>query len=241
MPMNVPQPSLGLFFLMVSFLPIAGWAQKPKPVTPEERVAQYGAQVQERLAPLLNAHPISYPLSKMALIGLKDEKMLELYLAGKDDVYHLIKRYPILAASGQSGPKLREGDCQVPEGFYAIGFLNANSRYHLSLRVNYPNTEDRQHAKAEGRTNLGGDIMIHGKSASAGCIAIGDPAIEEVFVLAHTVGIKNIQIIISPIDFRTRPMSDVQTENPKWLKPLYERIKTALEKFKDTKGQNSPK
>jgi len=197
--------------------------------TVEERVAQYGEQVQKRLAPLLEAKSLVYPISKMMLIGLKDEKILELHLAGKDGVYHLIKRYPILAASGKAGPKLREGDLQVPEGFYAIEFLNANSRYHLSLRVNYPNAEDRQHAKEEWRTNLGGDIMIHGKAGSVGCIAIGDPAIEEVFVLAHIVGLKNIEVIISPIDFRTRPMSDVPTENPKWLKPLYERIKKALE------------
>ena len=228
--MTTLQPRYCLFFLMTSFCSITGCAQKS--ATAEERVAQYGKQVQERLAPLLEAHPLSYPLKKMTLIGLKDEKVLELHLAGKDGVYHLIRRYPVLAASGSAGPKLREGDGQVPEGFYAIEFLNANSRFHLSLRVGYPNKEDRQHAKAEGREKLGGDIMIHGGAASIGCIAIGDPGIEEVFVLAHTVGIKNIQVIISPVDFRTRPMSDVQTENPNWLKPLYERIRIALEEFK---------
>jgi len=225
--------NLCLLFLTVSF-PFIGVCARAA-ATVEGRVAQYGEQVQQRLAPLLNAQSLAYPLCKMMLIGLKDEKILELHLAGTDGVYRLIKRYPILAASGKSGPKLREGDLQVPEGFYAIEFLNANSRYHLSLRVNYPNPEDRQRAKEEGRTNLGGDIMIHGKAASIGCIAIGDPAIEEVFVLAHIVGLENIGVIISPIDFRTRPMSEVNAENPKWLKPLYERIKTALEDFKEKK------
>ena len=229
--MSVSQGCFHLLALVVSFSVVTGCSRAS--ATVEERIAQYGAKVQERLAPLLAARSLSYPLEKMTLIGLKDEKIVELYLAGKDGVYYLVKRYPILAASGTSGPKLREGDCQVPEGFYAIEFLNPNSKYHLSLRVNYPNKEDRQHAKEEGRVNLGGDIMIHGKAASIGCIAIGDPAIEEVFVLAHTVGLKNIQVIISPIDFRTRPMSDVQTEKPKWLKPLYERIHVALEHFKE--------
>jgi len=229
--MGVSQSCFYLLALVMSCSFAAGCTRAS--ATVEGRIAQYGEQVQKRLAPLMAARPLSYPLSKMMLIGLKDEKVLELHLAGADGVYHLIKRYPILAASGTSGPKLKEGDCQVPEGFYAIEFLNPNSKYHLSLRVNYPNAEDRQHARAEGRGNLGGDIMIHGKAASIGCIAIGDPAIEEVFFLAHTVGLKNIQVIISPIDFRTRPLSDVQSEKPKWLKPLYGRIQVALEDFKE--------
>ena len=228
--MGMPQGCFHLLVLVMSCSFVTGCVRAS--ATVEERIAQYGAQMQERLAPLMAACSLSYPLEKMTLIGLKDEKILELHLAGEDGVYHLIKRYPILAASGKSGPKLREGDRQVPEGFYAIELLNPNSKHHLSLRVNYPNKEDRQHAKEEGRGNLGGDIMIHGKAASIGCIAIGDPAIEEVFFLAHTVGLKNIQVVISPIDFRARSMGDVQTEKPKWLKPRYERIQAALEHFK---------
>ncbi|MCL1920476.1 MAG: hypothetical protein FWG50_05270 [Kiritimatiellaeota bacterium] len=215
-------------FWMASLCAAAGCGRA---ATVEERVAQYGDLAMKRLAPLMAAQALPYPLTKMALIGLKDEKVLELRLAGKDGVYRMVKRYPILAASGTSGPKLREGDLQVPEGFYTVESLNPNSRYHLSLRVGYPNKEDRRHAKEEGRANLGGDIMIHGDAVSVGCIAIGDPAVEEVFVLAHAVGLKNIQVIISPIDFRTRPVSDVPADKPKWLKPLYERIHAALEKF----------
>ena len=73
-----------------------------------------------------------------------------------------------------------EGDKQVPEGFYRIELLNPNSRYHLSLRVNYPNADDIERAREDRRDllNLGGDIMIHGGAESIGCIAIGNPAIE---------------------------------------------------------------
>jgi murein L,D-transpeptidase YafK len=110
--------------------------------------------------------------------------------------------------------------------------LNPNSRYHLSLRVNYPNAEDKKHAKTEGRTNLGGDIMIHGKPLSIGCIAIGDPASEEVFILAAKTGIKNIKLLISPVDFRVRPLKDVQLKTPIWLKPLYERLKAEMDNYK---------
>jgi murein L,D-transpeptidase YafK len=197
-----------------------------------ERVAKYEAAVHHRLAPLFKAQSIPYPPAKFTLIVLKEEKKLELHVPGTNGQYQLIKTYPILAASGTAGPKLKEGDLQVPEGFYEIEALNPNSRYHLSLRVNYPNAEDKKHAKTEGRTNLGGDIMIHGKALSIGCIAIGDPASEEVFILAAKTGIKNIKLLISPVDFRVRPLKDVQLKTPIWLKPLYERLKAEMDNYK---------
>ena len=65
--------------------------------------------------------------------------------------WKLIHRYSVLAASGVAGPKLRQGDKQVPEGVYGISFLNPSSRYDVSLRVNYPNAFDRQMAAKDGR------------------------------------------------------------------------------------------
>jgi murein L,D-transpeptidase YafK len=126
--------------------------------TTAERVASYGAS--------------------FTLIGLKAEKRLELWAPDAAGRPRLIKTYPILAASGGAGPKLREGDRQVPEGLYAIESLNPNSRFHLSLRIDYPNAADRRRAQAEARTGLGGDIMIHGSNVSIGCLAMGDPAAE---------------------------------------------------------------
>ena len=215
--------------LMIACSVLTGCAQS---ATIAERVAQYEAAVHQRLAPLFKAQALPYPPTKFTLIALKEEKKLELHVPGTNGQYRLIKTYPILAASGTAGPKLKEGDLQVPEGFYEIEALNPNSRYHLSLRVNYPNTEDKKHAKTEARTNLGGDIMIHGCAASIGCIAIGDPASEEVFILAAKTGIKNIQLLISPIDFRVRPLKDVQQKKPTWIKPLYERLKAEMDNYK---------
>ena len=216
--------------LMISCSVIVGCAQA---ATIAERVAKYEAAVNQRLTPLFKAQSIPYPPTKFTLIALKEEKKLELHVPGTNGQYRLIKTYPILAASGTAGPKLKEGDLQVPEGFYEIESLNPNSRYHLSLRVNYPNAEDKKHAKEEERTNLGGDIMIHGKALSIGCIAIGDPASEELFILAAKTGIKNIQLLISPIDFRVRPLKDVQQKKPTWIKPLYERLKAEMENYKN--------
>ena len=69
-------------------------------------------------------------------------------------------------------------DGQIPEGIYGIGYLNPNSSYYFSLKVTYPNASDRARAKADGRTNLGGDIMIHGQAVTIGCVPVGDDAID---------------------------------------------------------------
>lgn len=121
---------------------------------------------------------------------------------------------------------------QVPEGFYAIESLNPNSAYHLSLRVSYPNAQDRLQAKAEGRTKLGGDIMIHGKALSAGCLAMGDEAAEELFVLAALTGIDRIRVILSPVDFRKTELPADLPPLPAWVSTLHASLKTELLKFK---------
>jgi Uncharacterized protein conserved in bacteria len=203
-----------------------------KNATVEERVAQYGDIVQARLAPLFVASEIACPPPSITLVGLKEEKKLELYAPAADGSQKLIKTYPILAASGTAGPKLKEGDKQVPEGFYKIESLNPNSRFHLSLRVNYPNAEDKQRAAKEGRAKLGGDIMIHGNSVSIGCLAMGDPAAEELFILAAKTGLANIEVLLCPVDFRARPNFQPPASAPSWTAELYNRLKTKLAEFK---------
>ena len=193
-----------------------------------DRVSQFSDSVQERLAPLFAAKGVPYPPSKVTLVGLKEERTLQLYAAGTNGQYRLIRSYPILAASGKSGPKLREGDLQVPEGMYRIESLNPNSRFHLSLRINYPNEGDRAQAKTEGRKNLGGDIMIHGNAVSIGCLAMGDTAAEELFVLAARTGLRNVQVILSPVDFRVRQIPRPKPGEPEWIGNLYVTIKTEL-------------
>ena len=122
------------------------------------------------------------------------------------------------------GPKLKQGDRQVPEGIYHISRLNPNSNYHLSMKVDYPNQFDRDHAIDDGRTDLGGDIFIHGKAVSAGCLAMGDAAIEELFVLSAQVGTDNIRVIIAPSDPRLRPLDTTHPSLPLWTTELYEEI-----------------
>jgi murein L,D-transpeptidase YafK len=138
-----------------------------------------------------------------------------------------VRSYPIRAASGVLGPKLRQGDRQVPEGLYRIELLNPNSRFHVSLRVNYPNQFDRRMAVSEGRARLGGDIMIHGNRVSIGCLAMGDAAAEDLFVLAADTGLQRIDVILAPVDLRYRPRP-ATPDLPGWISTLYADIRAAL-------------
>lgn len=200
-----------------------------------QRVETYGEHVRQRLEPAFVAAQVNYPPSEFTLIGLKGEKSLELWAPDKQGRPRLIKTYPILAASGRPGPKLREGDLQVPEGIYAIESLNPNSRFHLSLRVNYPNAEDRRRAREDARTQLGGDIMIHGSDASIGCLAMGDPASEELFVLAALTGPSKIRVILSPVDFRKKAVVTLPAGQPSWVPELHVKIAAELAKYDTAK------
>ncbi len=156
---------------------------------------------------------------RVILLAIKSERTLHVFAAPDGGPPVWLATFPILAASGTAGPKLREGDRQVPEGLYAIESLNPNSRYHLALRVNYPSDEDRQQAKMDGRTDLGGDIMIHGGAGSVGCIALGDPAIEELFWLVATAGHTRVECVITP---SRAPLADLTAKSPSWLSARYD-------------------
>ncbi|MGC5779994.1 L,D-transpeptidase family protein [Methylobacterium sp. NFXW15] len=95
--------------------------------------------------------------------------------------YVFIKSFPICRWSGQLGPKQRNGDRQVPEGFYSVARrqMNPNSSYHLSFDVGYPNEYDRAH----GRT--GSAIMVHGICSSMGCFAMTNGTVEEIYAIAR--------------------------------------------------------
>ncbi len=196
--------------------------------TVDDRLREYGSTSRARLKPYFDAKQVPYPPARLTLVGLKQERQLEIYAAGQNQELQYIHTYPILGASGGPGPKQKEGDHQVPEGIYAVEWLNPNSLYHVSFRIGYPNEFDRAQAQVEGRTNLGGDIMLHGGSGSVGCLAMGDPASEDFFVLAADTGISNITIILSPVDFRQGRTVMITDRFPKWTHALYDTIKAKL-------------
>lgn len=123
----------------------------------------------------------------------KKEAELEIWKMKPDGHYVHLKTFPMCRWSGQLGPKAREGDRQVPEGFYSItpAQMNPKSAYYLSFNVGYPNTYDR----AMGRG--GGAIMVHGACSSAGCFSMTDKQIAEIYAIARdgfTGGQRSIQM-----------------------------------------------
>jgi murein L,D-transpeptidase YafK len=111
----------------------------------------------------------------------KEESELEIWKLRDDGRFYHFKTYPVCNWSGDLGPKLKYGDRQAPEGFYAITReqMNPNSGYHLALNLGYPNSFDRAHRRT------GEYLMIHGKCKSAGCYAMTDALIEEIYGMAR--------------------------------------------------------
>jgi len=194
-------------------------------------IEKYGDKAEERLKPYFDDVGVSYPPKEVKFLAIKDEKRLELWVSSKKR-FKKIKNYRIRAASGISGPKLMEGDKQVPEGVYKIIGLNPNSSYHLSMKINYPNQFDLYHAKNEGRLHSGSNIFIHGKEISVGCLAMGDRAIEELFALVNKVGTENTEVIISPSDPRKSLISSMVDNERPWITELYQSITTEFLKYR---------
>jgi murein L,D-transpeptidase YafK len=146
-----------------------------------------------RLAPLLKtgedtlrkqfeAKGLKWPAKYIYMRSFKYEKELEVWVKNDiRDTFQVFKVYKICHTSGKMGPKRKQGDMQVPEGFYYISEFNPNSNYHLALGLDYPNISDRLKS---GSSDPGGDIYIHGSCVSVGCIPILDNQIEEVYMLA---------------------------------------------------------
>jgi murein L,D-transpeptidase YafK len=145
------------------------------------RVLQARENTEPAIESLFSAAGIKYPPRKILLCAFKREWSLQMWAKpDSGESYQLIKNYPFTAFAGVLGPKRRQGDCQIPEGFYEISHFYPESPFHLALLVSYPNASDRILGY---RASLGGDICIHGNAVTIGCIPIGDAAIEELYTI----------------------------------------------------------
>ncbi|HEY9260440.1 L,D-transpeptidase family protein, partial [Chitinophaga sp.] len=145
---------------------------------------------------------LTYPAKYMFIRSFKLDSEMEIWVKNNaSDTFRLFKSYRVCTLSGKMGPKRKEGDRQVPEGFYYINDFNPNSNYHLSLGINYPNFSDRILSDAK---NPGGEIYIHGNCITVGCIPLTDEFIDEVYIMA--VNAKNagqdfIPVHVFPVKF----------------------------------------
>jgi murein L,D-transpeptidase YafK len=162
----------------------------------------------------------------------KEERLLELFVQTRaSGKFERFRSYPIVAASGTLGPKLTEGDNQVPEGFYSVppSAMKPDSRYHLAFNIGYPNTYDR----SLGRT--GSAIMIHGNRVSIGCLAMTDAKIEEIYTLctaAHANGQKFFRVHIFP--FRMSKERMAKATGSKW-EAFWLNLKEGYDLFEKTR------
>lgn len=184
------------------------------------------------------AKGLSYPARFIYLRSFKYDSRLEVWVKNKPtDTFTLFKSYRICALSGTMGPKRREGDRQVPEGFYYINEFNPRSTYHLALGLNYPNFSDRIHA---GATGAGGGIYIHGSCVTVGCIPLTNPQVDEVYLLAvhaRNLGQNFIPVHIFPVQFNNQRsvafLEKTSSSNDR-SQQFWVTLKTAYDDFNQT-------
>jgi len=192
--------------------------------------AARGAHIDRALA----AKGLEADKLNILFVAYKAEAKLELHAKKPGDKrYEKLTEYYICGTSGRLGPKRRQGDLQIPEGFYRIDRYNPTSVAWLSIGMNYPNAAD----KIKGRGgNLGGDIFIHGTCISWGCLAIGDDAIQDVYlyaVHARSSGQTDIPVYVFPFrmtEANMKTYAKLYEERPE-LKPFWENLKTGYDAF----------
>lgn len=164
------------------------------PIPAQDRVADARQAKEAGLRRDFAAAGLTYPPASLYIRALKRERRLEIWVGTKSGRMKRFRAYDIRAMSGSLGPKLREGDFQAPEGFYTVNRFNPRSNFLLSLGLDYPNRRDR----VRGEERPGGDIFIHGNQVSIGCLAMGDEAIQEIYLMAIGAKKKPIPVHVFP-------------------------------------------
>lgn len=183
----------------------------------------------KRVAPKLNRQmqPKGGALGDPVFIRIfKEEKKLEVWLR-QGLTYTFFKSYTICYNSGELGPKLREGDKQSPEGFYSVDAsqLNPNSAYHLSFNLGYPNEYDRR------LNRTGSLLMVHGRCSSAGCFAMTDFRMDEIYAIVESAiigGQHQVPVHIFPFKMTRANMAAHQ--DSKWI-DFWENLKEGYDYF----------
>jgi murein L,D-transpeptidase YafK len=173
--------------LIVTLMPVTclGEDGKSSPAgAPAKPPAKLPAKATKKLPPELLSllRQKKMPINSPILVRtFKEEAELEVWKQDAAGRFQILKTYPICRWSGDLGPKLWEGDGQTPEGFYSVTptQMNPHSNYYLAINIGFPNSFDR----ANNRD--GSLVMIHGDCRSAGCYAMTDEQVGEIYSLAR--------------------------------------------------------
>ena len=160
----------------------------------------------------------------------KEESEFEIWKQRPDGRFYHFKTYPICNWSGDLGPKVQQGDRQSPEGFYTLAHhqMNPNSHFYLAFDLGFPNAYDR----ANKRT--GDALMVHGKCKSAGCYAMTDALIEEIYALARESYVGGQEIIqVHAMPFRMTDANMARHQSSQWY-PFWQTLKDGYDYFELT-------
>ncbi len=228
-----------IIYLLISFC----WCF-PQDVTFKEKQKRYPRvrQAYSNYYPKVkkNLEQKSVPIESLRLYLRAFKKEREIELWGQDPVtrkFRLLRSFEVCRLSGAVGPKRRQGDGQIPEGFYHLDRFNPASSFHLSLGINYPNRSDKI-LGTKGR--LGGDIFIHGDCVTIGCLPITNPQIEELYVYcveAKNSGQKSIPVTIFPSRLTDREFERLKHDYPTQHEfiGLWSSLKKGYDYFNSTK------
>jgi len=203
-----------------------------------DRVLNARIEARFELKRLFRERGLHYPAAEIFVRIFKRERELEIWVRPTtDEPFALLKTYRICALAGALGPKRRQGDEQVPEGFYYIDQFNPVSDYLLSLHLDYPNRSDAILGRGGA---LGGDIYMHGGCNSAGCLALTDDGIKEVYWLsveARGLGQTRIPVHIFPTRLTDSEMPRLARafRNTPALMRFWETLKPGYEYFEQAR------
>lgn len=174
---------------------------------------------------------VSFPPENIYIRAFKFERELELWAQSTHtDTFTYIKKYMFCSSSGKPGPKRKQGDGQIPEGFYYINRFNPASNFYLSLGINYPNASDKILGE---KSHLGGDIFIHGNCVTIGCIPITDEWIKELYIIAiytRNNGQEKIPVHIFPMKMIEENILKLQSLEPT-IMPFWNNLKEGYHFF----------
>lgn len=201
------------------------------PATPRSRAIV--TEATRRLAPALSKLDLECG-DPLVLRLFKEEGEVEIWMQAETGAhYTLFKVLRLSSSSGSPGPKIREGDGQAPEGFYAITRrgLRPETRHYLGLDFGYPNELDR----ALGRT--GSEMMIHAGATSAGSYALAPEAMEEVYALvdaALRAGETAVPVHLFPSRLTDGRMNEIVEERSRWTEE-WVRLKEGYDFFENVR------
>ena len=188
-----------------------------------QRVRSAYTEYEKEVSEILANKGLERESVRVYIRSFKDEGLMEFWAKDKNhETYQLIYTFNICQKSGAIGPKRKQGDYQVPEGYYHIDRFNPSSSYYLSLGLNYPNKSDRVFSD---KARPGRDIFIHGECVTIGCMPMTNPLIKQIYLLcieAREAGQQSIPVTVFPMkmnntNYQALLSSSTHSENDKNL------------------------